>query len=262
MDEVDMKAIWFADFGPIGNLAEIRRWLLFSFPHPVEERGEMRVLSSGTWGIASRRYGHYGLRHWEELYDYYRRYDVLGNSGWRIMPDEYLHPEATMNNFCEWNKRFPDCSVVPVIQFRREHEFELYTALKQLEFYAPFKPSRICISNPAYVALEWREDLTALAGMVKRIIPGCWIHVLGAGWTPREILDYAAIREIDSIDSIAYYIDAKDGEAWYLNGRTELGRPESCSCPVCTSQKSTDWRGLALHNAWVAQELASRAMLV
>lgn len=251
-----MRAIWFPDFGPLPEgLPEVRRWILYSFPHEPEARGERRVLSSGTWGIASKKAGRYEAREWPALYEYYRRHAHLNNTGWYMMPDEYLRPDATVANWMRWRRLYPDLPVVPIIQFRREKRVDLALALEQARTYARFNPPCICISNPACTALDWADALRMLAAMIRRLMPRAWIHVLGAGWDVRDVMRYAEIDAIDSIDSIAYYSDAQEGVAWHLHGRAEKERPEGCGCPACSNGAPADWRRLALHNAWVAQTL-------
>ncbi len=72
--------------------------------------------------------------------------------------------------------------------------------------------------------------------MARRAVPGVWIHILGAGWSPEDISTWREIGP-DSIDSIAYYAAAQNGEAW--------------------GQLGADWRETALYNAQLAVRIAS-----
>lgn len=256
-----MKVVIFPDFGNIGSYPEVRKYILFSYPHNVEERGEKRILSSGTWGIASMKRGNYKERDWQHLYSWYKENSKFNNTGWYMMPDEYLRPKNTMQNFLRWKKLYPDIDVVPIIQFKREKEIDLLGALEQIEFYMQFNPVRICISNPAMEALQWNKYLSILGKKIKSYNENCWIHVLGAGWSFADIKNYIVIDEIDSIDTIAYYTDAKQHKVWYTSGHIDDRYDLVCDCPVCSNSAKKDWKGIALHNAFVIQKFVERERL-
>lgn len=251
-----MQAIWFPSFGAIpGILPELRRWVFYSFPHEPLENGEFRVLSSGTWGAR----GNYGNRNWQALYDYYRQYENRGNAEWRMMPDEYLDPRKTMQNFLKWMELYPDMSVVPIIQFTRKKYCDLYAIKKQIDFYRQYKPVKICISNPGFWCVEWVDNLIYVSSQIKDKLTSPWIHVLGAGWNIFDIKQYTKISSIDSVDNIIYYTEAKNGMAWCTSkDRSDIYTNIVCNCPACVSGVK-GWKKIAMHNAYVAQEVVKYA---
>lgn len=250
-----MHTIWFPDFGELpAGLPELREWIFYSFPHKPRLTGKCRVLSSGTWGLASLGKGNYGVRGWNDLYNYYIKYAGIGTPGWRMMPDEYLHPYKTMKNFKEWYERFPDMPVIPIIQFSKKKHCDIYLARKQIQFYWQYNPDRICISNPGFRCDEWLTELSFVSEMCKDMLGGPWIHVLGAGWDMFDITQYLKIDTIDSIDSIAYYTAARDGVMWLPSLNIDSFKKGLCNCPACESDVDA-WARAAMHNAYVAQEV-------
>jgi hypothetical protein len=206
------------------------------------------ILDCGTWGLHARGQG-YGGRHFEGLAEYYRQHEAR----WRVAPDEYLRPDRTLENWRAWLGRFPDVPVVPVVQYRREGRPSADELLKQLEVYAAMAPAAVFISNPGMKAGSWLDHLAWAVGEVKRAVPGAWVHVLGAGWDPVDVVLYRRVPGLDSIDSIAYYTDARDGIAWRIGGKGP-GRPDGCPCPAC-AVGTPGWQAVAMHNAWVALQV-------
>lgn len=249
-----MRAVWFPDFGSLpAGLPDVREWVLFSFPHEPGPRGARRILSSGTWGLHSA--GRlYARRRFDALAHYYLRHDALCNTGWRMMPDEYLRPHRTARNLEEWRRCWPGLAVVPIIQMAREKHVDCYLVKRQVQQYAEAARCAgcICISNPAFHGLEWRDELAWCVEQVRAALPDVWIHVLGAGWGPGDIWVYSRVPGLDSVDTITYYADAQRGVMWDLYGRRRAHA--RCPCPACQSGV-VGWEALAMHNAWVAQEV-------
>lgn len=250
-----MKEMWFCDFGPLPEgLPELRNVVFYSCPQAPIGNAPKKILSSGTWGIASAG-GFYKTRNWDRLYKYYKQFQNVGYPGWRMMPDEYLRPWKTMKNFQKWMESYPDLPVVPIIQSTKEKCFDLFTAKKQIQFYKQFSPNKICISNPAFFCHEWVEELTFIAMSIKDILNGPWIHVLGAGWDIGDIKQYARIEAIDSVDTIVYYTAAQRGEAWRCHISNSIPvKNLKCDCPACSSVID-GWQRIAMHNAFTAQEV-------
>jgi len=171
----------------------------------------------------------------------------------RNLPTAFGAAQGTVDNWRAWLREFPDVPVMPVIQYRRAGRPSADDLLKQLEVYAAVAPAAVLISNPGMRAGGWLDHLAWAVGEVKRAVPGAWVHVLGAGWDPVDVAFYRRVPGLDSIDSIAYYTDARDGIAWRIGGKVP-GRPGGCPCPACASGVK-GWQALAMHNAWVATQV-------
>jgi hypothetical protein len=206
-------------------------------PNPPPPNG-FTILDSGAFGL-SQRASQIGRTHIQKLAAHYRPY--AGQPGYRcIAPDVFLDPAATMRNWTHWHGQV-SLPVVPVIQFPRRGQLDLYSTLKQAKFYAPFQPDFICISNPALNAAQ-SAPLVELCALVRQATGATWLHNLGAGWSPHDIAAWRDLACFDSIDSIAYYTDAQDGWLWRRDG----GRQRS----------DQTWRDLARQNALAAIEIA------
>ena len=174
------------------------------------------------------------------LAEHYQRY--AGERVYCVAPDEYLNPYQTMQNWQWWQETAADVPIVPVIQFERVKMLDLFIAMKQARFYAPYQPQFLAISTPATRAMESRA-MIQICATVRRITGVTWLHNLGAGWSPSDIAEWRDLNCFDSIDSISYYQDAMRGWRWRLDGKRE--------------RTGGNWRELARHNARVAVEIAS-----
>lgn len=196
------------------------------------------LLDSGAFGLA--QYGRQiNRRHAERLAEHYRPFaDQPGY--YCIAPDVFLDPAATMRNWSWWQETV-GLTVVPVIQFPKRGRIDVYAALRQARFYAGWRPEFVCISNPMCSAIE-SEGIVDVCALVRQIAGARWLHYLGAGWWPQDVAAWRDLGCFNSIDSIAYYTDAKDGWLWRADG----GRERS----------DRAWRDLALENALAAAEIA------
>lgn len=222
---------------PPGVLAHSR---LYAYPNELDPppAGGFVILDSGAFGLAQHGRA-MGQEHMEALGRYYEPY--AGRPGFHcIAPDVYLDPGRTVRNWRWWQEHI-GLPVVPVIQFRKARQIDLYAALRQAQFYAPWQPGSVAISNPALRAGENRDFVHACR--LVREATGCtWLHNLGAGWDPKDIAAWRDLACFNSIDSIAYYTDARDGWLWLQGG----GRV----------QATTPWRETANANALVANQIA------
>jgi len=64
---------------------------------------------------------------------------------------------------------------------------------------------------------------------------------VGAGWDPEDLARWRDFGCFDSVDSVAYYTDARDGWQWTHGGRVFSDAP---------------WREIAAANAAVAVQIA------
>jgi len=169
----------------------------------------------------------------------------VGRAGFYcIAPDVFLDPVQTMLNW-EWWQATLDMPVpiVPVVQFPKRKRIDVYSAMRQAQFYAPFKPEMVAISNPSLTAAE-SIGIETVCAMVREVTGARWLHNLGAGWSPKDVADWRGLGCFDSIDSGAYYTDAQGGWRWRRDGKRERAGGD------------VGWRELAVENARAAVEVA------
>lgn len=185
-----------------------------SEPEPPHPHGFI-ILDSGAFAL-SRSGQEMGLGWMRGLGGHYRTHSACSDFGFlhilAIAPDVYLHPYNTIANYQWWfdNIAIP---VVPVIQFEKPRDLDLHIAIYQAEAYAKFKPAVVAISNPGLRAIEAAAAMPEICKAVLSITGCAWLHNLGAGWDPVDARRWLDLG-FDSIDSIAYYTDARSGLAW------------------------------------------------
>jgi len=213
---------------------------LYAFPCQPEPPAEGRfvILDSGAFGLAERG-ARIGIRHMQSLASHYRPY-VKQPDYHCIAPDVFLNPSQTIRNWQWWQENV-GLPIVPVIQFPKRKRIDIYSAMRQAQYYAAWRPRFVAISNPSLTATE-SGGIVEACTIVREITGAAWLHNLGAGWSPEDVMDWRDLGCFDSIDSIAYYTDAQDGWLWRRDGgRERFDRP---------------WRELAVENARVAVEIA------
>lgn len=206
-----------------------RLYALPAEPEPPPASGFI-ILDSGAFALAQRGKS-ITTAHMKRLAAHYRRF--AGERVWCCAPDAYLDPAATMRNWRFWRAcDYPD--VFPVIQFPRARTVDLYAVHKQVEYYRPFAPAFIAVSNNVFCAIEARAaGFRHVFDLIRAALPGVWIHVFGAGWDLHDIRAWSDLGGFDSMDSIAYYTTAQAGQTWGETG--------------------ANWRETAILNAQAAQ---------
>ena len=214
---------------------------LYPFPRPPKLNAHKRIiLDSGAFGLAQRGKA-IDYHHMRRLAGYYRKYGA--SNDWPVVgiaPDVFLDHNATMKNWRWWHDNI-GLPVVPVIQFS-SRRLDPYVIIRQSKFYAGYKPPVVAIGNPMLSATESRELMPMIAYTVRQITGARWIHHLGAGWSPKDIMAWREMNCFDSIDSIAYYTDAQNGKMWHASGGITLS--------------TFDFTIVARHNAFTATLLA------
>ncbi|RMG91195.1 MAG: hypothetical protein D6706_18425 [Chloroflexi bacterium] len=213
------------------------RYRLYAYPR-TPEHIEFTILDSGAFGL-SRAGSRIGVKHMHKLAAYYEQY--VGEGVCCVAPDVYLDPSQTMRNWDWWQKHM-GVPVAPVIQFRKERQIDLYVALRQARYYAHWEPDIVFISNPGLRAIE-SSEIAVVCRVIRQVTGARWLHNLGAGWDPADIIAWREMGCFDSIDSIAYYTDAQSGWAWRMDGKRTLCKRE--------------WLDIARDNAQVANVLAT-----
>lgn len=210
---------------------------LYAYPRPPRPpaSGGIVILDSGAFGLSQRGRA-IDAAYMRRLAKYYRAHEA--DNVYRIAPDEYLNPRQTMENWSWWQEHIGQ-EVVPVIQLPRVKHIDLYSVLKQVQFYAPYCPRMVAISNPGLRAIE-SNDMRGAVQIVRQVLGSIWLHNLGAGWDLADIKCWRDMNCFESIDSIAYYTAAQSGECW--DG---------------TRRDSAEWGATALINAQLAQEVCN-----
>lgn len=207
--------------GPLRGrlLAHSRLYAYPAAPELPPPAGGFVILDSGAFGLSQRGGANSRspmTKAWMRgLAEHYRAH--AGERVICIAPDVYLDPAATMRNWRWWQDEI-GLPVAPVIQFPRVKQLDVYSAVKQAKFYAPWRPPFVAISNPGLRAIECRDLMPTLCRLVRQATGATWLHNLGAGWDAADIHAWRELACFDSIDSIAYYQDAQAGGRWAGRG--------------------------------------------
>lgn len=182
-----------------------------SLPEPVED-APLVILDSGAYGLFQRR-RQMDHRYMRSLSDHYRKCgasDKLPCVG--VAPDSFLRPDVTLEQFDRWN-RSGFARVAPVIQFFRKGHLDWAMLPEQVQCYREYGPQVVMLSNPGLRGRDAIDlGINEIAAAVKEHTGAKWLHVLGAGWSLRDVRDWSMATAVDSIDSIAYYTSR---EAWW-----------------------------------------------
>ena len=89
--------------------------------------------------------------------------------------------------------------------------------IEQLNFYSKYNVKTYCFSNNALTGeMAISYDLNKIFRFMKDKMKVDWLHVLGAGWSLKDITNWQSLGS-DSIDSIAYYSTKNENEFGSLN---------------------------------------------
>lgn len=199
----------------IGEMQGISR--LFAYPGKPHFRnnGKITVLDSGAWGLSISG-GKMDNRYMKKLSKHYNEFGQYRDDILCIAPDEFLNPTQSMMNLRKWFKNNYYTKVTPVIQAESKKNINIDNLKFQVDYYLNFSDT-LCFSNNALtgeMAKMFRLEELFLYAKEK----GCrWIHVLGAGWSLKDIEDWFSIKYFDSLDSVAYYSTKDMSEFGSLN---------------------------------------------
>ena len=216
---------------------------LYAYPRRPEPRGSapLVILDSGAFAL-SQQGRRIDQNHMRALAAHYHAH--RGTGVWCMAPDVYLDPNATMSNWTWWRYHV-GIPVVPVVQFTRAGVVDLYSAARQAAFYAAATPDVIAVSNNALTASEAGPVMAEACALIREKTGASWLHLLGGGWSPGDLARWRDLDCVQSMDTIAYYTDARRGWRWRRDGKRER-----------VDDAALDWRDLAVHNARVADEVA------
>lgn len=152
---------------------------------------------------------------------------------WCVAPDVFGNPMRTYEYWQQWHEHYPDVPVVPVIQLWPKRPRDLMVVIREAKRY-PNQPI-IMLSNPAGMnATAWGPLLDTMCKAIREHTGATHIHLLGAGWSLEDIARYQHVTQLDSLDSITYYLAAQRGERW-------------CKCSEC--YQGNTWQNAAFHHA-------------
>lgn len=127
-----------------------------------------------------------------------------------VAPDVYLDPGQSIRQWRDW------CAaggppVVPVIQCHKTRAVDLHSIATQCAAYG--RCPVVCFSNPGLRAVRAAQlPVRAALHLIRQRTGARHIHILGAGWDLADVRGWRAIGGFDSMDSIAYYTAAQQGE--------------------------------------------------
>jgi hypothetical protein len=194
---------------------------LYAFPRKPDPPGDsFIILDSGAFGLAQR--GHeIGERHMARLAEHYAH--AQGERIICIAPDVCFNPVNTIANYALWRRKYAHLPVAPVLQPRGPGRVDLYDLRQQVNSYLDyldvwprlFGRPFLAVANPSLVGLaNGSRGFQFLRRMIQQAVPDVWLHMLGAGWSLPDIIAWRDLDCFDSMDSVAYYEDAKRGVSW------------------------------------------------
>lgn len=174
-------------------------------PEQIENENEFIILDSGAFSL-SKQGKQINKEYMLKLNNHYlncnasNEFPILA-----VAPDVFLNPFSTMKNYEYWKSQ-NYCNVCPVLQFSINKIIDYSSIKEQLDFYKEYPNSKIIfLSNPGLFAIEAiSQDINRILSLIKSYGYE-WVHMLGAGWDAQDIVNWMKVKNLDSIDSIAYY---------------------------------------------------------
>ncbi|RMG91169.1 MAG: hypothetical protein D6706_18495 [Chloroflexi bacterium] len=216
-----------------------REHVIRAYPGNIPDWAEECWLHCGDWAARTGRL-------FDDLESLARWYQERGGVVC-LAPNARQRPEQTMDLWKRWHEAGYG-TVVPILECRRGLN-DLDSIMTQAEFYNQWDDWKehglICLANPLENSHNVAGKVVLACNLIRGILgDDIKIHVLGAGWDTNDIQGWAELGCVDSIDSTAYYEDAKAGLRWQSRGVEPI------------YDDKTPWRELALHNARMALEAA------
>jgi hypothetical protein len=180
-----------------------------NYPYYVnfENRYNTVILDSGAFGLskANKEIDDEYMFYLSQFYEFNREI-INAENIICVAPDKFLNPQQSMYNFIKWRKcNYGD--VAAVLQSTRKGFADYRDLIKQAEFYSKYTDT-IFFSNPGLKGDDARAyHLDKLFEYLKTKLSTKWVHILGAGWSLKDIKSWIDIGNFDSLDSIAYYTE-------------------------------------------------------
>lgn len=199
--------------GEIEKIKGISRLYAYPCKPCFENESKIVILDSGAYGLSKAKIK-MSDSYMKKLSEHYLKYYC--DNTLCIAPDEFLNPIQSMQNIRKWFKKGLFGSVTAVLQASKKNEINLDDLKYQAEFYRQYTDT-ICFSNNNLRGMQAQNfKLNIIFDFCKKL-EYKWIHVLGAGFSIRDICDWFDIGNFDSMDSIAYYTTKNKEEFGSLN---------------------------------------------
>ena len=176
---------------------------LFAYPAvPAKQECRITILDSGAFALFKNG-RKMTKKYFTDLAEHYsRNYDEKTIC---VAPDVVCDAMQTMRNFSLWHKMSLFPKISPVIQPDSKHDLNIELYKYQIDFYVDNYYSKTILLSNLMTA-----DMAIGLGIQKVIDHAKsrgieYIHILGAGWSMRDVLMWNTVRGINSCDSIAYY---------------------------------------------------------
>lgn len=212
---------------------------LYAFPNTPNITAEhMIILDSGAFALSCKN-KKMDEQYIQDLARHYKQYASHDNV-YFVAPDVFKFPELSMRQFLYF-KSICDIDIAPVVQFKNSTA-DLFSAKKQINFYKKHckKLRLICISNHQFNISKQSTNIVKIVEMIKQSFGDIKIHVLGAGFSSLNVMDWIRTG-ITSMDSISYYSDASSKQRWVFGSSS-------------VEPALGDFKKIALYNAKIAIE--------
>lgn len=194
-----------------GSLLEYNRLYAYpSIPESPAENGFV-ILDSGAFGLSMQGRS-ITKTYMAKLNEHYKQ--NISDNAFAVAPDVFLNPAKTIRNWKYWHSQ-DYIDVCPIIQFSEKGMIDLANIRYQVDVYKEHHQKFWLVSNPSICgnyALSSRNLQTVFE--MCRNAGAEWIHILGAGWSIKDIQVWSLVSGFDSMDSIAYYTSVKQNEYW------------------------------------------------
>lgn len=175
----------------------------YPFKNNFPETVEKVILDSGAFALSQTN--HRMDNEYMMALDQYFHYNADERSIC-VAPDVFRNPSETIINFKKWHSLGFRKDIAPVIQNVSHHRIDLKILRYQADFYRKYSDvmlySNSCRLTGEYSRMYRLQDFFKY---LKKDLKVKWIHVLGAGWSLKDIEDWKKIGYFDSMDSFAYY---------------------------------------------------------
>lgn len=173
------------------------------FAYPKEPHflncSEVVILDSGAFGL-SLSGQKMNINYMKKLSDHYEKF--LNLSTICIAPDEFLNPMQSMQNTKKWAKNNFYKNIACVLQASKNKIIDIEELMAQLRFYREYC-DKICFSNNGLLGVQSKKLEKVF--YESKILGFTHLHILGAGWSLKDIQEWQKIKYWDTMDSIAYY---------------------------------------------------------
>lgn len=176
---------------------------LFAYPTipTFTNNAQITILDSGAFYLF-KSHKTMDKSYMDKLSTHYYRY--ANDNTICVAPDVAGNTAKSVINFKRWIDAGKYKYISPVLHISKNN-LDINSLFWQIDIYAKYSYSnKILFATPI-------DAITAKGLGIGKAFDYCkskgfnWVHVLGAGWSLKDISIWRTIGNIDSIDSIAYY---------------------------------------------------------